>query len=90
MRFVEPTPQASQPQYVGTQQPVTQPFVQQPATGSATPPELVEILPQGPVAKPIEEPSPQPAVVRVPEQTIEPRRSTQRRTEPSWLNSPAD
>lgn len=86
-RFVEPTPQASQPRYEGTQQPVTQPFVQQPATGSATPPapEPVEILPQGPVAEPIEEPSPQPAVARVPEQTIEPRRSTRTRTEPSWL-----
>ena len=38
-----------------------------------------------PVTEPAIEPSSQPAVPRVPEQTSEPQRSTRKRTEPSWL-----
>ena len=44
-----------------------------------------ETLPQGSVAKPIRESSPQPAVAEVPEQTTEPWRSARTRTEPSWF-----
>ena len=85
-RFIEQRPQTSQPQQLGIQ-PLEQPLVQQPVLEPATlpVPELDEIPTQGPVTEPAMEPSPQPAVTLVPEQTGEPRRSTRKRTEPSWL-----
>jgi len=79
-KFIEQRPQACQPQQLGIQ-PVEQPLVQQPVLEPATlpVPELDEIPIQGPVTEPAMELSPQP------EQTGEPRRSTRKRTEPSWL-----
>jgi len=85
-RFIGQSPKACQPQQLGIQ-PVAQPLVQQPVLKPATlpVPELDEIPTQRPVTEPAMEPSSQPAVTRVPEQTSEPRRSTRKRTEPSWL-----
>ena len=85
-RFIGQRPQASQLPQLGIQ-PVEQPLVQQPVLEPATlpVPGLDEIPTQGPVAEPAMEPSPQPAVTLVPEQTGEPRRSTRKRTEPRWL-----
>ena len=85
-RFTEQRPEASQPQQLGIQ-PVEQPLVQQPVLEPATlpVPEPDEIPTQGLVTEAAMEPSPQPAVTLVPEQTSEPLRSTRKRTEPSWL-----
>ena len=85
-RFIGQRPQASQLPQLGIQ-PVEQPLVQQPVLEPATlpVPGLEEIPTGGPVAEPAMEPSPQPAVTLVPEQTGEPRRSTRKRTEPRWL-----
>ena len=85
-RFIGSTPQIRQPQHVGIQ-PLAQPMAQQPVAESATlpVPEQVETLPPEPVTKPMLEPPLQPVVVRVPEQTSEPRRSMRQRNEPRWL-----
>lgn len=85
-RFIGQSPQACQPQQLGFQ-PAVQPLVQQPVLKPATlpVPEPDDIPTQGPVTEPATEPSPQHAVTRVPGETGEPRRSTPKRTEPSWL-----
>ena len=85
-RLIGQSPQACQAQQLGIQ-PVAQPLVQQPVLKPATlpVPEPDEIATQRPVTEPAMEPSSQPAVTRVPEQTSEPRRSTRKRIEPSWL-----
>ena len=84
--FIGSTPQIRQPEHVGIQ-PLAQPMAQQPVAESATlpVPEQVETLPPEPVTKPMLEPPSQPVVVRVPEQTSEPRRSMRQRIEPRWL-----
>ena len=71
-RFIDPAPQTPQPQKEGTW-----PLEQTPVIGNPA---------EGPVTKPVTEPSlPQSPIVRMPEQSVEPRRSMRRRAEPSWL-----
>ena len=83
-RFIDPAPQTPQPQKEGTfpleQTPVREPVIvtdPEPVTGSPA---------EGPVTEPVTEPSlPQSPIVRMPEQSVEARRSMRRRVEPSWL-----
>ena len=74
-RFIDPAPRASQPL---EKTPATKPVI-------LTDPEPSVIPAEGPVSEPAAEPDlPQP-VTRIPEQTVEPRRSMRKRAEPSWL-----
>ena len=85
-RFIGPTPQVHQPQHAEVH-PVPQPLVQQPVVRSASPPvpEPQEIHPPVPEIEHTAEPSPQPAVAQVPEQSSELRPSARERSKPSWL-----
>ena len=74
-RFIDPAPRASQPL---EKTPAMKPVI-------LTDPEPSVIPAEGPVSEPAAEPDlPQP-VTRIPEQTVEPRRSMRKRAEPSWL-----
>ena len=83
-RFIDPAPQTPQPQKEDTwplgQTPVREPVI-------ITDPEPFTWSPvEGPVTEPVAGPSlPQSSVVKMPEQSVEPRRSMYKRAEPSWL-----